>query len=335
MGSTGRQHLTLGRAALALLAACLAAALASVVVLRGHRQDTAQTTVFVTRVLPNGPNNDINTAIADFETALRLPQVDAQVSKQTGVAAGTVHDGTTVSRLGASSAVRVSYTGSGATAPVVVAAVHAALVTLAQQQVDAATEATSAAQVAATRAADALTALDQSLNTNDIDTEYARHSDNLVSLENQQAVSPSPGLPALIASERSRVAELAAAEPQYQQLKAAYDSAQGTLATSQQALTDANSRLRAAADTTILTPPTVAPASRVAELARADGAAAAAAAVLVLGLAVVADAVADRRAARAGAAEAPHEHGHNGQVSGVAVTADSWSKDGVLRAGHE
>jgi uncharacterized protein involved in exopolysaccharide biosynthesis len=286
-----RLHLSPRRIVLVLTVALVAAAAATAVVELGPRMYAAQTTVFVSRVLPASGGVDINTSIADFQTALQLHPVDDEVSKQTGVSSKAIRAGLSVGRLGSSSAVQVSFRSTAATASssVVTAVVHQALTTLAQQRVDAGNEAVAAARAAATGTLTSLDALNRTLNTNDVTTEYQRHSQNLINLQNQQAVSPSFALIVPIRNEQALVAKLAAAQPRFAELKAASDSAQAALASASQALTDASGRLNAAADPSILTTPVVTVVSRVPELARADGASALAAVCVLLAILVVAD----------------------------------------------
>src|SRR5579863_9617495 len=76
-------------------------------------QYTADATVFVNRVLPTASNN-VDSSIADFETVMRLPQITALVSRQTGASRASIASGVSFRRVGSSSAVSVSYTGSSA-----------------------------------------------------------------------------------------------------------------------------------------------------------------------------------------------------------------------------
>jgi hypothetical protein len=126
-------------------------------------------------------------------------------------------------------------------------------------------------------------------------------------------------------------------EPQYQRLKAASDSAQATLATANQALTDANGRLRAAGDLTILTPAAVTPSDRLPLLAQADAGAAVGAGALVALLFAGGDALARRRdAAVAHApAAAPATQQAAGNGAGTPEQHEQWAENGVLRAGRE
>jgi hypothetical protein len=261
------------------------------VALIGRTRYVAQTTVFVSRVVPP-TNGDVDTSIADFETALRLRQVDDTVAGDTYVSAASVRSGIAVSRLASSSTVRVSFSsGSPSVASaVVVSAAHAALTTLAQQQLDAGIESVNAAQLTAGKALDSLSQLNQSVQADDVEADYARHSQNLITLQNQEAVSPSVGLVAEIASERAVVAKLAGAVPQYLQLKSASDSAQATLATANEVLTGASGLLNAARSPSVLTAPTTSRASRIGTMARLGGAAAAGVLVIVYALFVAADA---------------------------------------------
>jgi hypothetical protein len=243
-------------------------------------------------------NGDVDTSIADFETALRLRQVDDTVARQTHVSADAVHSAIAVSRLGASSAVRVSFNAASpsATSAVVVSASHAALTTLAQQQLDAGIEAVNAAQVAASKALASLSQLNQSVQADDVEADYARHSQNLITLQNEAALSPSPGLAAEVAAEQATVAKLATAVPGYLQLKSASDSAQATLATANGALTEASGLLNAAGSPSVLTQPTASRASRIGPMARIGGAAAAVALVIVFLFFVASDSLKRRRA---------------------------------------
>jgi hypothetical protein len=294
MATATRAHVTPLRVVIVVLVAVVAAGAAAGAVLAAARTSyTAQTTVFVTRVVPTSANGDDTVAIDDFETALRLHQVDDAVARQAHVSSAAVRNGVTLGRQGASSAVKLSYasTSPAVATAVVTSAGRAALATLAQQQVDSATEAVAVAQASATKALTALTNLNQSLSADDVEADYARHSQNLIDLQNQAAVSPSAGLTAAIQSEQALVSRLAAAIPTYVQLKAASDSAQATLASADSQLTDATGRLSAAQSTTVLTTPTVTKTSRASLLVRVGLGAAAAAALIAIALFALADAM--------------------------------------------
>jgi hypothetical protein len=268
-----------------VVAALVGAASAAVALSRAHTSYRAKSTVFVDRVV-SPVNGDVSVGIADFETALRLRQIADTVSQQTHVAASSITNGLSASRVGNSSTVQVSYhsPSPALASAVVVSAAHAALTTLAQQQVDSAIESVNAAQATATHALTVLSDLNQRFQVDDIEADYARESQNLINLQNQQAVTPSPGLANAIASERALVSNLAAAVPQYVQLKAASDSAQATLATSQQSLTQASGVMSAASSPSILSAPVATKTSKATTVARVAVGGAVAGAVVVLGL---------------------------------------------------
>jgi hypothetical protein len=262
---------------------------------------------------------------------LRLRQVDDRVASDTHVASSAVHDGVTESRLNGGSTVRLSFTDRSGTkaAAVVSAAAHEALATIAQQQLDAGTEAVNAAQASATAALTALSDLNGSVGAEDVEADYGRHSQNLINLQNQEAVTPSSGLAAAIASEQANVAKLAPAIPRYLQLKAASDSAQATLAAADQVLTAANGVVAAAQSPSVLTTPSVGRASRAGLMARVGGAGAVAAVLIVFGLFVAADRRRVRRVDTTAADPHPVEPvgGHGTPVAAVAGAASAVGTD--------
>jgi hypothetical protein len=244
---------------------------------------TAHTTVFVTRGLPDVAGGDVNTAVADFETALRLPEVDAAVGDQVHIAASSIRDGITISRVLSSAAIRVSFSSAqrSVASAVVVQASHQALIALAQQGSQAAAAALSVAQNTYQDARNRLLAFDRSVGVADVDAEYAAHTANLANLRNALLLSGSPALASVVASETTLVNKLAAAEPEYQTLKAASDSAAGAVASAAQSVADASGILASASSPTILTPPVVGRTSSGARLAQATVLAGVAAAVVV------------------------------------------------------
>jgi hypothetical protein len=308
-GSGAARLLAPRRVVSILLVAAVAATLAAGLTLRRAQQYTVQTTVFVGRILP-ATGADVDSSIADFETVIRLPQVIAAVVKQTGVSTANVTSGVSFQRVGASSAVQVSFHASSAAsaANVVITASHQALVTLAQQQVDGATEGVNAAQAAATSAQTAVTALDQRLGVVNLQDDYQSQQQDLFNLENQLASAgpgQSSGLTNLISQRTARLNTLGAALPEFQQLSDNLTQATSTLNTANQTLTDAKGKLNAASSPTIVTTPNVIKQSRVGLLARVVSATTVAVLLLGLGLFAITDWM--RTRARAPATTQPPE----------------------------
>jgi hypothetical protein len=250
---------------------------------------TARTTVFVTRGLPDVAGGDVNTAVADFQTALHLPEVDAAVGRQVHLPASAIHHGIGFSRVLTSSAVRVSFSNAqeSVASAVVVSASHQALLVLARPASESATAALSAAQKSYQDALDRLSALDRSLRVGDVANEYAVRSANLANLRNAALSSGSPALAAVVASESALVNRLAAAVPQYQALKAASDSAAVAVASAARSVVNTSGILASVNSSSILTTPVLGPTSRALRLARAAalwGLTAALVVALIIGL---------------------------------------------------
>jgi hypothetical protein len=248
-------------------------------------QYKAQSTVFVTRVLPSDPTT-VDSAVDDFQTAIGLAQVRRSVGAQVGVRSGSLGPLPTLSRLGSSSAVQVSYQSSDAarSSHVVTTASRTALMTLAEEQLDGAREAVSAAQPAADGALRAVVSYEQGLGVTDLNGEYQTRQQALLDLENQLAnATPAqvPTLNARIVGETAAVNRLGAALPEYQQLLNRLTQARTTLDTASNALVDAQARVAGASAPTTVTTPSVTKMSRVLPVVRAG--VIAALIVLVLG----------------------------------------------------
>jgi hypothetical protein len=293
MAASGSTRFAPKRVAGVVVLAALAAGVAGALTLRRPQQYSVQTTVFVGRILP-ASGASVDSSIADFETVIGLPEVTTAVAKQTGASRLSIAHGISFQRVGASSAVQVSFHGSNAAkaSNVVIAASHQALLTLAQQQVDGATEGVNAAQTATTAAQNAVTALDQRFGVANLQDAYQAQQQDLFNLENQLA-SASPGqsasLTTLIAQKTDQLNALGAALPQFQQLNDNLTQATSTLNTASQTLTDAKGKLDAAGSSTIVTSPNVVKQSRSNLLARASAATLVAVILLGVGLLILTD----------------------------------------------
>jgi hypothetical protein len=301
-------HLSRRRAALLAFPTVVAVAVAGAVALRQPRQYAAQTTVFVGRVLP-ATRADVDSSISDFETVIRLPDVVRAVAQQTGVASRTISRGVKFARVVGSSAVMVSFHGQDAkrAAAVVTAASHAALVTLAQQQVDGANERVAAAQAAADTARSAITSINQRLGVADLQVQYLADQQDLLNLDNQVVSAPSghvATLNSLIALRTQELDRLARGLPEYEQQSDKLTEATSALGTATQALTDARGKLDAAGSPTIVTLPKVTKQSRLVRLARAFVVTAVTVILLGLVLFIVVDWL--RRAPGAGSSGVDH-----------------------------
>ena len=263
MTSTTRSTGTFGRfgfrqstVVLVLLVATVAfVASAGRSVLQDQQHDV-NTTVFVARVLPGSNTGDVDASIADFITVIGLPIVRDPVSTQTGVSASKLRD-IHVNRIQTSSAVDISYTSSDAdlAARVVTAAARQGLRALAQQQVDAATEAANSARAADDAALNAISDFESSLGVVDLASEYQLRRQDLLNLQAQAATAPSAALTELVKQRTAQVDRLAAALPQFNQLSDRLSEARTAVAAASKALTDAQGKLSAADSPSALTTP--------------------------------------------------------------------------------
>ena len=224
-------------------------------VLAGQQHDV-NTTVFVARVLPGSSTGDVDASIADFITVLGLPIVRDPVSSQTGVSTSKLRS-LHVDRIQTSSAVDISFTSSDAdlAARVVTASARQGLRTLAQQQVDAATEAANSARAADDAALQAISEFETGLGVVDLASEYQLRRQDLLNLQAQAATAPSAGLTELVNQRTAEVDRLAAALPQFNQLFDRLTEARAAVADASKALTDAQGKLSAADSPSALTTP--------------------------------------------------------------------------------
>jgi hypothetical protein len=283
---------------LLVLAALVALAAGATTYLRPVRY-AAHSTVFVARVLPNGTN--IDSSVADFETAMRLPEVENTVASQTGVSAAALHSGLGFSRIGASTSVDVSFTSTSQAqaSNVVTAAAHQSLLFLAGQQVSAANDQVAGAQKAADSAAADLAALNQKYGVTDIDAEYQTQQQDLLNLDSQLATTSDPtrlaAIQALISQKTTQVTVLAGAHPQWQQVDNQLLQAQTTLNDVQATVTDAQSKLSAAGSPSILTAANLTRQGRLVPVLRLALGSAVVLLILGTGLFLVVDLLAARR----------------------------------------
>ena len=241
---------------LLVLAGVVALAAGATAYLRPVRY-TAHTTVFVARVLPSGTN--IDSSVADFETAMRLPEVEDAVAKQTGVSVADLRNSLKFSRIGAGTSVDVSYssTSQAQASNVATGAAHQSLQFLAAQQVNAASDEVAGAQKAADSAGADLAALNKKYAVTDTNAEYQSLQQDLLNLDSQLASTADPtrlvAIQALIAQKTAQLTVLAGALPQWQELDNRLLQAQSTLNVQQATVTDAQSKLAASTSPSILT----------------------------------------------------------------------------------
>jgi hypothetical protein len=228
------------------------------------QQHGVNTTVFVARVLPGSSASDVDASIADFITVIGLPIVRDPVSTQTGVSASKLRD-VHVNRIQTSSAVDISYTSSDAdlAARVVTAAARQGLRALAQQQVDAATEAANSARAADDAALKAIFDYESSLGVVDLASEYQLRRQDLLNLQAQASTAPSAALTALVKQRAADVDRLAAALPQFNQLSDRLSAARTAVADASKALNAAQGKLSAADSPSALTKPHVVTSGRL------------------------------------------------------------------------
>ena len=220
------------------------------------QQHDVNTTVFVARVLPGTSTGDVDASIADFVTVLGLPIVRDPVSAQTGVSTAKLKD-VSVNRIQTSSAVDISFSSSDGdlAARVVTAVARQGLRTLAQQQVDAATEAANSARAADNAALTAISDFESQLGVVELASEYQLRRQDLLNLQAQAATAPSAGLTTLLSQRSAEVDRLAAALPQFNQLSDRLTEARTAVANASKALTDAQGKLSAADSPSALTTP--------------------------------------------------------------------------------
>jgi hypothetical protein len=212
-------------------------------------------------VLPGSNSGDVDASIADFVTVLGLPIVRDPVSKETGVSTSKLND-VSVSRIQTSSAVNITFSNSNGdlAARVVTAVARQGLRTLAQQQVDAATEAANSARAADDAALKAISDFESQLGVVDLASEYQLRRQDLLNLQAQAATSPSAALTDLVTERSAEVDRLAAALPQFNQLNDRLNETHAAVADASKALTDAQGKLSAAdAPSALTTPHTVTP----------------------------------------------------------------------------
>ena len=230
---------------------------------------SATGTVFVARVEPTDSGGSVSTAIAYFETVLKLPGTINRVSTETKISRQALASGLKVSQVTLSPAATVSFTSTSPTdaRAAVVAAATLALQTLASQQVDAATDQLTAAQRAVDAAQASVVAFNSALGVSDFGTEYQNEEQNQLNLEDAlAAASPQQVGPiqAAIRAQNEQLGRLAAAEPRWQLLDQALTEAQSEYEVAGQALTTAQGYVTAASSPTVLTPPQVTRQSRAA-----------------------------------------------------------------------
>ena len=162
-----------------------------------------------------------------------------------------------VNRIQTSSAVDISFTSSNGdlAARVVTAVARQGLRTLAQQQVDAATEAANSARAADDAALKAISDFESQLGVVELASEYQLRRQDLLNLQAQAATAPSAGLTTLVAQRSAEVDRLAAALPQFNQLSDRLTEARSAVADASKALTDAQGKLSAADSPSALTTP--------------------------------------------------------------------------------
>lgn len=244
---------TIGIVLLVAMAAFLLAATRSVI---QGQQHEVNTTVFIARVLPGSSTGDVDASIADFVTVLGLPIVRDPVSAEVGVSTAKLKD-VNVNRIQSSSAVDISYASSDKdlAARVVTAVARQGLRTLAQQQVDAATEAVNSARAADDGALKAISDFEGQLGVVDLASEYQLRRQDLLNLQAQAATSPSSSLTELVNERSAEVDRLAAALPQFNQLDDRLTEARAAVASASKALIDAQGKLSAADSPSALTTP--------------------------------------------------------------------------------
>lgn len=249
----GVRSRTVGIVALVATVALVASAGRS---LLQSQQHEVNTTVFVARVLPGTSTGDVDASIADFITVLGLPIVRDPVSAQTGVSTAKLGS-VSVNRIQTSSAVDITFSSSNGdlAARVVTAVARQGLRTLAQQQVDAATEAANSARAADNAALTAISDFESQLGVVELASEYQLRRQDLLNLQAQAATAPSAGLTTLLSQRSAEVDRLAAALPQFNQLSDRLTEARSAVANASKALTDAQGKLSAADSPSALTTP--------------------------------------------------------------------------------
>lgn len=239
----------------------VAAGAAATVVLLAPRQYVG--TVYVAApALVGGPagqqytgTQGANQFVAAFAAAATSPKVVEQVSAETGVPAAALRDGLTVTQVGASSQLELSYRASrrDTVVPVVKATSRHALrflfasqVDIAEQQVQAASEDVKAATVA-------ITEWEKANKLSQPDKVYQATLNELANLKQQrlsmEAVGNGRGAAAAaaaISAGQRRLDEIGPKLPDYQALLAQRDAATSALSQARQVLQDARAQSRAA-----------------------------------------------------------------------------------------
>ncbi|MFK3980778.1 Wzz/FepE/Etk N-terminal domain-containing protein [Micromonospora sp. NPDC050397] len=214
---------------------------------------------------------------AAFGAAVTSPRVLADVSGDTGVAPERLRNGLTVTQVGASSQLEVTYAANrrATVAPVLTAATSRALAFLFSSQVGIATGEVEAANADVTAATKAIGEWEKTNKVSQPDKLYQATLGELGSLRQQQlsmqAVGNGRGADAAgdaINAAQKKLDELGPKLPEYQGLLAQRDAATNVLSQARQGLQVARAQVQAADPTKVTSIGAVHPVSRLAELVR-------------------------------------------------------------------
>lgn len=318
-----------------------AAAAAAVVLL--IPQQYAGTVYVAAPALVGGPaaqqytgTQGANQFVAAFAAAATSPKVVGQVAAETGASAAALRDGISVSQVGASSQLELSYRASrrATVVPVVEATSRHALDFLFASQVDIAEQQVQAASEDVRAATTAITGWEKTNKLSQPDKVYQATLNELASLRQQrlsmEAVGNSRGAQAAataIAAGQRRVDEIGPKLPDYQALLAQRDAATSALSQARQELQAARAQARAADPAEVTSVGEVVAVSRLTQLVRTvlpiAGAALIVAVLLVLGL----EAAARRRTSpqpdpESGSGSAPAPGSRSGPGAGPERTGE-------------
>lgn len=280
------------------LAAVVVGAVAGVLGSLGSPSYRASTTVWVGRVLPVS-SSDASSSITEFEATVLLANTEQQVASAAGVTRQAVDHGISFSRIGGSSADRVSFTaGSRKTAVAVVdTASRVALQTVTRQAVNNAEAQVTAAKAAVVTADNQLASFNRSQGVGDVSQAYTAGQQDLGNLQAEQAATGgSAGLTDAVTAETTTLAALAKALPRWQQLNNTVTQAVGALSSATSNLTVAQGQTLSAQSPSVLSAVQTQEKGRATEVTILAIAGALAALLLGLTVLFVADLAAAREA---------------------------------------
>jgi capsular polysaccharide biosynthesis protein len=238
-----------------------AAIITTLFVFLSPAQYTATATVSAPALVGGQPGNQFSgsQAVGQFASAFQSvaqgPAIRQSVSAATGVALGKIQGGLTVSQVGASSTMQLTYqsTQRKEIVPVLTAVTKQTLANLFSSQVTLAQQQITDAKADLTKADQTIAAWEQTNKVVDPPQIFQSMVDHLNTLKSQQSAlqangkpSGSAALSAQIASTQAGMTKFAPLLAEYDVLAAARDSASASINTAQNNLVTARSQLNAA-----------------------------------------------------------------------------------------